>query len=185
MVTRKYVKDYRLDDFLDRRGNIRSKAVYIGGDYVFAAPEQAGPSRKRTILFLHAACWLFGVGALLPASHAARTMYCVLPLAASLLPLAYESSAVYILLAAAAPFRHDQADKLSSRLPASALAAMILSATAFAGFCVSAALAWDALSWGDAVFAALCGALTAASAAIWRLARHFRTKKADSQPGVL
>lgn len=179
MVTRKYIKDYRLDDSLDSRGRLRAQAVYVGGDYEFSEPELTGVKWKRRIAALLALCWPCFIGALLPKSLAVRTVYCALPFSACVLPLSFASAAAALLLRAREPFRRDQADKLSTRLPTSALACAILSSAALLGFIAAAALSPDRLVWGDAVFAALAAALMVASLAVWKLSKRFKTRKRE------
>ncbi len=180
MITRKYIGDYRLDDSLDERGKLRTRAVYVGGDYGFSAPERADKRHKWAVSWLCVACWLFFIGALLPNSLAAHCMYCILPFAACGLTLALETSCAVLLLRVKEPFRREQADRLNGRLPASALWTAFLSAAALLGLGLRTLLAREPLLWGDAVFAA-CGALLlAASVTVRRLARCFQTRKLGS-----
>lgn len=179
MVTRKYLKDYRLEDSLDERGRLRTRAVYVGGDYVFSMPQRAGKRQRWTILLLNVACWLLFFGALLPSSTASYTLYCVLPFVACVLTLLYESAAVGSLMTAKEPLKREQADRLSGRLPTTALLTLIFSGVALGGCGVIALRAWGTLLWGDAVFAAAAALLAGASAAILYLARGFAAVKRE------
>lgn len=180
MVSRKYVKDYRLEDSLDARGRFRSKAVYIGGDYGFERPEQATARAKWTVFGLSFGSCLLFIGALLPNSLAARTMYCVLPLAASAVPLAIGMMGAYALVTAREPFRREQADKISQRLPIAALLTLIFSGVALLGFCGMALFSEGVMLPGDAVFAALSAGLAVASALLLWLSRRFKTHKLEA-----
>lgn len=181
MLARKYVKDYRLEDKLDARGKLRTELVYIGGEYVFCAPERAGGRYRRAALLLNVLSWLCFIGALLPHSLATNTMYCVLPFVACVMTLIYETAAVIVAMTAREPLKREQADRLSGRLPITALLTLIFSGVAFGGCVVNAVRAWDALLPGDAVFSGLAALLAACSAVLMRLAQGFRAvKKEDS-----
>lgn len=181
MVSRKYIKDYKLEDSLDARGRIRSKAVYIGGDYGFERPDQASTKAKWTVLGLNLGAWLLFIGALLPNSLAARTMYCVLPLAAAALPLALGTMGAYALMTTREPMRREQADKISQRLPIASLLTLIFSGAALLGFCAMLIFSAGKALPGDAVFAALTAGLVAASALSLWLSRRFKTRRAEAQ----
>jgi hypothetical protein len=181
MVSRKYIKDYKLEDSLDARGRIRSKAVYIGGDYGFERPDQATAKAKWTVLGLNLIAWLLFIGALLPNSLAARTMYCVLPLAAAAFPLGLGTMGVFALMTAQEPMRREQADKISQGLPIASLLSLIFSGAALLGFCAMAIFSPGQMLAGDAVFAALSAGLTAVSALSLWLSRRFKTRRAEAQ----
>ncbi len=177
MVTRRYLKDYRIDDKLNARGKLRADAIYIGGDYRFIDPEAASSGKRYAILIMNVLSWSAFVGALVPQSSASHTMYCVLPLVASVLALFYESMAVYALMTLKEPMRHEQSDKLTVRLPLSSIASAVLSAAALIGFIVHGALSPALLVPGDTVFAVLSGVLAVLSAVIFILSRSFRAAK--------
>ena len=73
MVTRKYIRDYKLSESVTARGGIRTEAVYVGKYYAF---EDAALAERAARLLLPGCClaWLLFVGALLPRSGASKLM---------------------------------------------------------------------------------------------------------------
>ncbi|MDO4572117.1 MAG: hypothetical protein Q4C13_02020 [Clostridia bacterium] len=185
MVTRKYVRDYRLEDELGPKGRLRTRAVYVGGDYVFQAPERATPRARAAAAALNLFGWICLLGALALRGRAAHIAWVIVPMAACVLPLAYESMAVWTLLRVRPPFRRDQADKLADRLPISALAALVLSGASLFAMCLMHLLARTGFGPADAAYLLLAACLAAASALSLRLAGRFKTAKAGNQDVIM
>lgn len=177
MLSRKYVHDYRMVEDLDKRGRLCRRAEYIGGAYYPTAGEAAlvsAAGRCRLLLLLGAAAY---IAALLPCSLAADTVYILLPFVFSLLPLALALARVRILRQAA-PWKHEEADRLAS-LPACALFLLLLSIGPLLALGITALRRPGALLPGDAVFALGCGVLSAVGAVLLRLKPLFRCEKQD------
>ena len=185
MVSRKYIRDYRLESDLDGRGRWRTRAVYIGGNYGYVNPGLANRIAKRWMALYHVLCWTFFISALLPDSRALHTVYCAVPFVICGFPLMWQSFSVYVLIIAQEPFRRDQAEKISQRIPASALLAFIFSGLACAGFIVGVFYSEGSLYFGDAVFVSAAGAIAALSAILLRCSRRFVTCRLDDgqRPG--
>ena len=96
MVTRKYIRDYKLSESVTARGGIRTEAVYVGKYYAF---EDAALAERAARLLLPGCClaWLLFVGALLPRSGASKLMWVILPYAFSALPLGYMTDSALLL----------------------------------------------------------------------------------------
>lgn len=61
MVTRKYIKDYKLSESVTERGGIRTEAVYVGKHFEFA--DEAGAKKcARPLLWGGCAAWLLFLG---------------------------------------------------------------------------------------------------------------------------
>lgn len=154
MISRKYVRDWRLTTRVDARGRLRSEAEYVGERYAFRTP-LTRPLRLQ-VLALCAAGWLCFLAALLPRSLATRLLWVALPFAFCALPLGLATASALALARLREPLRHDQADRFSHRFPAAAFALALLGGAAFVSFAVSALVLSDRLMAGDAVFAAGC-----------------------------
>ena len=154
MLSRKYLRHWRLTTRVDRRGRVRSEAEYIGEYYVFRSP----PARRQRLrlLALCALGWLSFLAALLPRSLAAHLTWVVLPFAFCALPLGLATASALALARVQSPLRQDQADRFSRRFPAAAFALALLGGVSFVSFAVSALALSGRLLAGDAVFAAGC-----------------------------
>ena len=165
MISRKYLKDYRIDEQIEANGRVRSRAVYIGGDYVISPTVTAG--RKRLIVWLCALSGLSYIGALIPVTQASRLIYVMLPFAFSALPVFLMTGAALSLVRTLEPMTHSKARRISNRLPPCSLMASILSGSAILGIIVSAAISMDSFVPGDIVFTVLSLILFASSAIIF------------------
>ena len=96
MVTRKYIKDYKLSESVTERGGIRTEAVYVGKHFEFA--DEAGAKKcARPLLWGGCGAWLLFLGALLPRTGASKLMWVILPFAFSALPLGYMTGSAILL----------------------------------------------------------------------------------------
>ena len=129
MISRKYLKDYRIDEQIDSNGCVKSQAVYIGGDYVFSPPVPV--REKRLILCFSALSGVSFFGALIPITNVARMLYVMLPFIISVIPVYMMARASIALLRAKDTMERYNAEKISNRLPACPLIAAILAGTAF------------------------------------------------------
>jgi len=171
MVSRKYLKDYRIDERIDANGRVRSEAVYIGGDYTLSPRVSAGD--KRLLLLLSVLAGSFYCVAMVPVTRAARLAYVILPLAVSALPIFRMAWAAASLYGAKEAVSHEKADSISNRLPLSALVAAILSGASFIGLAATAA-SWDGAGTGDYIFGACSLALCLTAAAVFRKSRNLK-----------
>jgi len=173
MVSRKYLKDYRIEEYIDANGRVRSEAVYIGGDYTLMPQVSTGD--KRLILLLSVLSGSFYCGALLPVTRAARLTYVIMPLVLSALPIFLMISAAVSLLSVKEAMPRPKAEKISNRLPPSALITAILSGAAFFGLIITAAAAWDGVGAGDYIFSACSLAIFLAAATVFIKSRKLKT----------
>ena len=178
MSYRKYLKDYRVDACLDGKGRLKSEAVYVGGGYALRPAVPVG--EKRKMLAACALSWPALVGALVPVSRAARTMYIVVPFAASALPLFLATCAASSLMFAGEPMTRRKAEGISRNLPANALIVSVLSGAAFLGFAVMAFLNWSEMLFGDTLFGALSLLTAAAALFAYRKSRKLKACNIDA-----
>lgn len=162
MVTRKYIKDYKLSESLTERGGIRTEAVYVGRHFEFA--DEAGAKKcARPLLWGGCGAWLLFLGALLPRTGASKLMWVILPFAFSALPLGYMTGSAILLWRrrGAARLIRSEAEKLSKRLPVCAFWLMLLAGVSALGLGVTALAAPESVNVYDVIFG-LCAAAMAA-----------------------
>ena len=174
MSRHRYVKDYRLNEYIAENGRVTSESEYIGGDYRFAAGAARAKAAANRALALCALCWAGYLALVCVDGTAMRTVYVALPFAFTALPLFLLTRAAAGALRASEPLRHDEADRLSHTLPGAALWAMMLPAASFLGCLLSSAL--GAADW-DALFLALSAAMAACGAGCFFRRADFDTEK--------
>ncbi len=161
MVTRKYIRDYKLSESVTARGGIRTEAVYVGTYYAF---EDATLAERAARLLLPGCClaWLLFVGALLPRSGASKLMWVILPYAFSALPLGYMTdSALLLYRRRGKRLIRSESEKLSKRLPVCAFWALALAGVSALALGVTALVSPGSVNGYDVIFG-LCAALIAA-----------------------
>ena len=133
MAIDRYSKDYRLTDSLDARGRIRTEMEYIGSYYVFRSGCSAARRAGKRLALCSGISWLAFLAALALPSRAGHALYALLPCAFLALPLWQLSTAGITALRVKEPFVRRDAERLTLRLPAAAVFALILSFAAFLG----------------------------------------------------
>ena len=118
MGKRKYVSDYGIEDYEDKKGKLRSRRVYQGKYYRFHKPAREIIKLRYTIIIVCALVTALLLPVLLGNTILSRTAYIVLPAVLSFAP-------VYLLLAAAIRldpklerFTREHRDKTESRIRA-------------------------------------------------------------------
>jgi len=121
MAGRKYVSDYRLEETLTPAGRMETKRVYRGEYYRYQESPACIRKLRLRILLVSAAVIALMLPMLLTNSDLGRTIYVVLPVAASFVPL-------YLLLAGArrlgfpdVRFTREHRDKTDRRIARSSL----------------------------------------------------------------
>jgi len=162
VVSRKYLKDYRLEEQIGGDGRTRTIAVYIGGDYRLFPDFREG--EKRRILLLSVLSGFFYILALIPVTGAARLTYVILPFVCSMLPVSVMMVYAVSLYRIKGVMKRKQAEQIVNRLPAGAAAASILTAIAFIAFIITMIIKWESLVAGDIIFSVLAVLISTASA---------------------
>lgn len=121
MAGRKYVSDYRLEESLTPSGRMETKRVYRGEYYRYQESPECIRKLRLRILLVCVAVIVLMLPMLLTNSDLGRTIYVVLPVAASFVPL-------YLLLAGArrlgfpdVRFTREHRDKTERRIARSNL----------------------------------------------------------------
>lgn len=153
MVSRKYVKDYKLSETVTDRGRIKTESIYVGGDYYLAASESAIGSLRRLFSVCALLAWCGFVAALLPVSRGSHLMYVALPHALAALPLFLMSECVWYMRAGRGPYTHERADKISRELPVRAAFTAALAAASLVGLLIALIVSPEKMLPGDIVFA--------------------------------
>lgn len=162
MVTRRYIKDYKLSESVTARGGIRTEAVYVGKYFRF---EDEGGAQKNARLLLPCCCaaWLLFIAALLPKSGASKLMWVILPFAFSALPLGFMTdSAALLWRRRGKRLIRSEMEKLSKRLPVCAFWVLLLAGVSAAALAVTAIAAPEKVNVYDVIFGP-CAALVAAA----------------------
>ena len=165
MVSRKYIKDYKLSESVTERGGIRTESVYVGGDYRLTASQSQVRALRTRILICTVCAWCAFLAALLPETRGSHLLYVALPHAFIALPLFLMSQCVWYLRAGRGPYTHERADKISRELPVRAAFTAGLAGVALIGLLIGLLTGPDKMLPGDLIFAlgdaviAACGVL--------------------------
>ena len=178
MSYRKYLNDYRVEQYTDEKGRVRTGAVYIGGDFVLSRPFSAGD--KRLVLALSILPWLSIIGALIPNTGASRAAYVIMPYVFSALPLFFLTDSAFALQSRDEFLTRERAHRISSRLSLGSLFAAVLSAASFIALILTAIFKWVELFTSDILFGAL-SLITAAMTSIvfYKYGKGLKSVKTD------
>lgn len=97
MVSRKYTKDYRIENVLLPDGKVVTRPVYCGKYYAFSADPQILRHARICLTVSVAAYWLFFWTGLFLNSGGMRRWYVSLPYFCSFLPAAFLTGSLYYL----------------------------------------------------------------------------------------
>ena len=152
MAARKYVSDYRLEKHILPNGKVESIPVYQGVYFTFVHPAEIRRLRK-CLLATCLAVFALLVPMFLDNTRLGRTIYVILPAAATPVPL-------YLLLAGARrlgfsedPFTREHRDKTDNRIRGASVALTVMLAVSAAGTVLHFILNGIA---ADEIFCAVC-----------------------------
>ena len=116
MSRRRYVKDYRINEYIDEKGHVTSESEYIGGDYRFVLPTARVHGSAKRVAALGAVGWACFLVLACVEGTAMRTIYVALPFVFSALPLfLLMRPAISALRAKDGPLSHGPSPSLSAR----------------------------------------------------------------------
>lgn len=127
MVSGKYLKDYKIETFIDSYGKKKEKKVYTGPLYYWEINDDLLLKMNRQFMFSVMITWILFILSLWSYSWISHVWYVVLPYIILLLPLSLNTSAVYKIFRTKQPFTRENKDKMHSRVKTCFLAASILS----------------------------------------------------------
>ncbi len=151
MSRKKYVKDYKLDRYVDEKGRIRTSAHYAGEAFRFGLDGEELKKQRTLFTAVCAVMWIAFIVPLFPATAAMKLPYFSLPFIFSALPLWLVSEATYAMYTAKQPFSRRIAEKFSKRLAVYAVMLLVLTLGAAAGFAAGLIFARDNFTAIDTV----------------------------------
>ena len=172
MIPRKYLCDYRIDEQITPKGAIRTKAVYIGAEYVLSPAVTA--KNKQILLCLSVLSVPLYISAMVPELTAARQVYVLAPFAFSALPLFMMLVAAMDLFRVNGPMSRFEADRRSSRLPACAMITALLSGGAFLALIISVIITKPDIQTGDIIFAVFSAIICVISVSAFIITRKIK-----------
>lgn len=122
MAGRKYASDYRLEEHILPNGKMKSEPVYQGKYFAFTETAEQILRLRRVLLLYSSGVLLLLLPMLLDNTRLGRTVYVILPVVCTLVPL-------YLLLAGArrlkmtqTPFIREHRDKTDKRIRGASVA---------------------------------------------------------------
>lgn len=176
-MSKKYIKDYRLNETFDERGRVHTDYEYIGGCYFYFEDAELVRMKTRLLTAICVACWILWLLPLLFNNGAMRLPFISVPFIFAALTLWMLSSTVYIALTAAEPLKHKQADRLKKWIPGTALATSILSGAALVGLLISIVFKIGSHNQFDALFAVCAALICIGGVVCFTQKKFFQTEK--------
>ena len=138
MVSKKYTKDYRLENTIGKDGKIVTVTVYCGEYYGFIADKDKLRRARAYIVLSCLFYWVFFWLGLAFDSGSMRQLYVSLPYFIGFLPAVYLSSSVYYLVKYTRRplekgFTREQHDRVYERMAQSSFVTLLLAAFAAVG----------------------------------------------------
>ena len=176
MARRKYLKDYRIVETLNKRGGIQTCSEYIGQTFHFRDAAEA-ERMKKTLPILCVLGWLAYIAALLPNSSAGSTAYVSLPFLFLAIPNGMLSERAVALLLQKPPLERRSADRFNNWVPGASLVITILAGLSLVGEAVNCFFGYRPVNRGDMVFAISALVLCACGVLLRRLCRRVETEQ--------
>ncbi len=178
MVSKKYAKDYRLENTLGPGGRIVTVAVYCGEYYSFSADKRKLRRARAYIALSVIFYWVFFWLGLTYDTGSMRQLYVLIPYICGFLPAAYLTSSLYYLIKYSARppkkgFTREQRDRVYSRIAGCSLFTLILGALGAAGLLFYFVFEYSTYGGGrDIITLVAIFGMTAASVALFRAKKH-------------
>ena len=174
MSYRKYLKDYEIEEYVDEKGRVKTRAVYSAGYYAVSPAVAHGD--KIIMLAFSFLSWVLLIGALVFETGAARLWYVILPFTFTVFPLFYMTAASVSLMFGDDKLTRERAEKMSRRLPTSPLIAAILTGAAFIGLVATALISWGSIPLNDILFAVFALAVSFSASLVYTKCRRLKTE---------
>ena len=178
MALWKYVDDYRVEEYVDDKGKVKNKVVYIAGDYTLYPA--ISKKNKIVILVLSLLIWVPFLVAFIPMTRASQLYYVMLPFVFNIIPQYLMTTAAVSLLREGDILTREKSDKIVRNLPHCSIIVALLSGVAFLGLVITAIIDASDMLTGDIVFGALSLAIAAASSVIFSKCRLIKARKSDT-----
>jgi len=175
MFKRKYLEDYIIEEYINEKGRIKTRPVYVGG-YFDLSP--ALSARDKLLIPIASILSIAAIiCAFIPLTLSSMLWYVVVPFVFNLLPLYYVIAASVSLYFEKNPMMREKAEKIAKRLPIGSLITLILSASSFIGFIVATFIYWGSMLAADILFGAMSLFLLVSSAFVFSKCRNMTTNK--------
>lgn len=181
MSRNKYVKDYRLEPTVDEKGKIRTKAVYVGGEYDYDLDPGTVSRSRRVLVSASVLGWIAFISALIPKTALFRSLYFALPFAFCALPLFLVSETALLDTRNVPPLEHRTADRLSAGLTYRAVLFLLFSAASVVGYAVWMVLNFRSAVPADAAPGVSSALLLVCAAAVFAVRKKFSTHPAGKE----
>ena len=176
LVTRKYVKDYKLSEYRDADGKIKTESVYVGSYFYFTNPALAHKTVKAFAVAAGVALISF-IAAMIPNSGAMHSFYITLPFIFCALPLAYIIRAVWAGFTEKEPFVRSVSERFSNWLRYAPVFGAAISGYSLIAEGITAVASPKKMMSGDLVFSAGCALYLAAMLFIFYRSFAVKTEK--------
>lgn len=141
VVSKKYTKDYRIENVLLPNGRVVSRPVYCGKYYGFSATPRNVRRARLSMTISMTAYWVFFCAGLCFRSGAMKQWYVSLPYFCGFLPAAFLTSSLYYLWLytqnpPAPGLTREQKDRLYNRISQCSFTMLLLGVLAAAGLLI-------------------------------------------------
>ena len=161
MFKKKYLEDYVMEEYINDKGRVKNRPVYIGG-YFTLSPKLS--ARDKLLIPIAAILSIAAiVCAFIPVTLSAMLWYVVVPFVFNMLPLYYVIASAVTLYFEKEPMTREKSDRIVKRLPIGSLITTLLSAASFIGLIVAIFTSGEYMVTADILFAALVIFILAAS----------------------
>lgn len=116
MSERRYASDYRLEEYITPKGKMATRRIYQGDYYRFRREEKDIHAFGKRLLLLGGVCLILLVPMLFNNTRIGRTVYVLLPVAFTLLPLYHVGAVGMRLRKASEPMTRQMRDLTDRRL---------------------------------------------------------------------
>ena len=175
MSRNKYVKDYRLEPTVNEKGKIRTKAVYVGGEYDYDLDRETVRRSGRVLASASVLGWIAFVAALVPKTSVLRSLYFALPFAFCALPLFLVSETALFDARKEPPLEHRTADRLSAGIVFRSVLFLVFSAASVVGYAVSVIRNFRSAVPADIVAGVSSALLLVCAVAVFAVRKKFST----------
>lgn len=133
MVSKKYIKDYRLDYIPDKKGNLKAVPVYEGKVYCFQNEGTIVKKAKWYVFAMLLVSLLMYIIPLLLEDVCLKKFYVMVPYAFLVFPVFFAFCGFYRILTAKEENTREHKDKAQPRLKASSFVCLLLSFLSLVG----------------------------------------------------
>ena len=177
MARKKYVKDYKLNQTIDERGRISSKAEYAGAYFVFKESKETVKSQAVKSLTACGIAWAAFIASLFLNTGSMRLFHISLPYAFTAIPLWLLTDVCFKARKTEGKLQHRESDEMNQKYPASSMWVAVLTLFALLGMLVAVIFGAGDLVKADVAFALLASVVCACGAYCFSRKSTFTTEE--------